>query len=84
MARLTLEFDLENIDDREHFKAVNKAQQMSGVLFELLHNFRKKTEHIIESKLEKEELLPMTVHDIIVDELFALIEEHDIHTCDVC
>lgn len=83
MARLTLEFDLDNPDDALRFKSVNKAQQMSGVLFELIHNFRKNTERLIEYKSEKEELLPLTVHDLIMKELFELIDEHDIHESDV-
>ena len=83
MAKLILEFDLSNEDDRFHYKATNKAQQMSGVLFELIHNFRKKTEHVLESKLETEDMAPMTVHDVIMDELFRLIDEHDIHPSDV-
>lgn len=84
MAKLILEFDLSNEDDRFHYKATNKAMEMSGVLFDLLHNFRRKTEHIIEYRQENEELLPLTVHDIIMDELFRLIDEHDIHPSDVC
>jgi hypothetical protein len=76
--KATLEFDMDDIDDRvSHMRAV-KSLDMAAVLFEIQHNLRKKCSRILDDmddNLDKHDSL-----NVIFTEIFKIIEEHNINT----
>jgi hypothetical protein len=69
-----LKFDLENQDDEYRLKRVLKADDMAGMLFELLRNSKKQLEWGLEGKeLDKYDTLYY-----VFDHIWKLVEEHNI------
>ncbi len=76
--KATLEFDMNNMDDKlSHMRAV-KSLDMACVLFEIQNNLRKKCDRILEGmddNLDKYDTL-----NVIFTEIFTLMDEHNINT----
>ena len=75
--RATLEFDLNDVDDKmAHLRCI-KASDMALVLWEIQMNLNKKIEREIEISIDKE--LPLTPYDgkdLVLDAIRTLLNEH--------
>ena len=75
MAKATLEYDLNDPDDRmAHLRAI-KSLDMSIVLFQLIYNTRKG----LRNSLEEKDITAYEAIDMVFDKIHELIEEHDIN-----
>jgi hypothetical protein len=76
--KATLEFDLDDMDDKQsHMRAI-KSLEMSIVLFEIQNNLRKKCGRILDGmddNLDKHDAL-----NVVFSEIFKVLEEHNINT----
>lgn len=69
-----LEFDLNDADERlDHLRAI-KATDMSIVLFDLAHNFRKK----IEFEIESNHLNSWDTLELVMEKIWTLIEDYNL------
>jgi hypothetical protein len=74
MAKATLEFDLNELDDIiAHYRSV-RATDMALSLFQFGHNTKKTFEHNIDKYETKEDLL-----DAVYEKFWEILEEHDIN-----
>lgn len=73
--KATLEFDLDNPDDRESHLRCLKATDMACVLFEFMINSRKRIAYKLYEEASKDKILL----DIVYEEFDNLIEEHNIN-----
>lgn len=74
--KATLEFDLNDPDDRmDHFRCV-KSLDMAIVLFEILHNTKKGVANTIEFKDIKD---PYDVLDLVMDKIWDDAKERGIN-----
>jgi hypothetical protein len=79
MATATIQYDLSNPDDTMDFKRACKANDMSCVLFQLIHNAKKEIEYKMEGKnMDQYETL-----DFVFDEITEIINEHNIDIDDI-
>jgi len=46
-----LKFDMSNLDDRQEFKKVMKSSEMASVIWEFIHNSRKRIEQEFENEI---------------------------------
>ena len=84
MAEATLEFNLDEPDDKMAFKRANKALDMACVLFEIQNNFRKKCMRELEAKEEFGiKLDAYWGADFVLENLHALLQEYDIDTDEI-
>lgn len=76
MAKATLEFDLNDFDDRmAHLRAV-KSLDMALALWSLVHNTKKGLEWSFEGKeIDKYEAL-----ELVYEKIHEILEEHNINT----
>ena len=76
--KATLEFDLNDIDDKlSHMRAI-KSLDMSIVIFEIQNNLRKKCSKILDSmddNLDKHDAL-----NVVFSEIFKILEEQNINS----
>jgi hypothetical protein len=84
MAKAILEFDLNDPDDQMAFKRASKSLDMAIVLFEIQNNFRKSCMRGLEAK--EEFGLKLDAFDgvnFVLEELFKLLDEHNIDTDEI-
>ncbi len=76
MPKATIEFDLNDHDERKaHFRVV-KSLDMASALWSITHNTRKGLEWSLDGKdLDKYEVL-----DMVFDKIYEILDEHDINT----
>ncbi len=79
MAKATLEFDLDELDDRmAHLRAV-KSHDMAIALWEITHNTKKSLEWAMEGKeIDKFDALEM-----VYEKIYEILEEHNIKLDDI-
>lgn len=84
MAKATLEFDLNDSDDRmAHLRAV-KSTDLALVIWELEYNLRKRLERELEAKEYKnEEVNNYDVIDICMENVIKTIRDHTIDIDDL-
>ena len=82
--KATLEFNLNDPDDRrEHLRCV-KSTDMAIVLWEIQTNFKKKCEHIIEANTEKDDQIdPWEAFEIIFEQISELYNDQNINVDDL-
>ena len=74
MAKATLEFDLNELDDIiAHYRSV-RATDMALSLFQFGHNTKKTFEHNIDKYKTKKDLL-----DAVYEKFWEILEERDIN-----
>jgi hypothetical protein len=74
--KATLEFDLNDPDDRmEHFRCV-KSLDMAIVLFEILHNTKKGICNTVEGKNITD---PYEAVEMVMDKIWDDVKEHGIN-----
>ena len=78
--KATLEYDLDDIDDKAaHFRAI-KSLDMSCCLFEIFHNTKKGLEWALDGKeIDKYETL-----DLVYDKLYEILNNNNINLDEVC
>ena len=76
MAKATLEFDLNDFDDKQaHLRAV-KSFDMAGALWDITHNTKKSLEWSMDGKdIDKYDALEM-----VFDKIYEILDEHGIKT----
>jgi hypothetical protein len=76
MAKITIEFNLDNADDKRGYYINYKAEDMAMFIWELSYNVKKKIEHDIEvsSKFSKYDTL-----DLVFDKIHEMLQEYDIN-----
>lgn len=76
MAKATLEFDLNDSDDKQaHLRAV-KSFDMAAALWDITHNTKKGLEWSMEGKeMDKYEAL-----DMVYEKIYEILDEHGIKT----
>lgn len=76
MAKAILEFDLNDVDDKQaHLRAV-KSLDMAGALWDITHNTKKSLEWSLEGKeIDKYDVLEM-----VFDKIHEILNEHNINT----
>ncbi|MEA3450278.1 MAG: hypothetical protein U9Q83_00075 [Bacteroidota bacterium] len=74
--KVKLIFDTENIDQSKELKTIMQASNMASVLFELVHNLKKKCLHKVEDV--KFNNNPDDAVDLVFDEIMNLVEEHNL------
>jgi uncharacterized membrane protein len=76
MAKATLEFDLNDIDDAmAHLRAV-KSLDMALSLWDIVHNTKKRLEWSLEGKeVDKYETL-----ELVFEKIHEILNEHNINT----
>lgn len=72
--KATLNFDLEDLDDKMAHQRCVKATDMALVLWELSYNFRKK----FEAEIEKENHTDYEIVEMFYKGFYELMEEHGI------
>lgn len=77
--KATLQFNLDDQEDRlEHLRCM-KATSMASILFDFQHNARKRIESIIEQKEDRgDKILALTAVDMVYDYFNNLLELHGI------
>jgi hypothetical protein len=81
MAKATLEFDLNDVDDRmAHLRAV-KSTDMALAIFQLLYNTRKGLEYAVEgAEMKGEEISAYDAIYMVFEEIHGIMNEHGINT----
>lgn len=75
-----LKFDFDNLEDRDNFKRIMKADDMASMLFELLRNSKKQLEWSLEGKeFDKYDTL-----EHVFEHIWKLVEEHNIDIDEIC
>lgn len=76
MAKATLEFNLDNIDDKNaHLRAI-KSFDMAGALWDITHNTKKSLEWAMDGKeMDKYDAL-----DMVFQKIYEILDEHNINT----
>ena len=73
--RAQLIFNLDNYDDEMAHKRCVKATEMALVLWELVHNSKRK----LEWKMESDSINRYDALDMVFERISELLEEHDIN-----
>lgn len=78
--KATLEFNLDDFDDRTaHLRAV-KSLDIAMVLWQLVMNSKKGIEYELEGRMMKgEEVNALDALDLVFDRIHDLLEEHDVN-----
>jgi len=81
MSKAYYKFDLSDPDDRDEFLRTVKATDMAMVLWEIVFNIRKRVINSYEGMPDEEydKLRPTDGVYKTMDEIIALLEEHDIN-----
>jgi dTDP-4-dehydrorhamnose reductase len=76
MAKVTIEFNLDNADDKREYYINHKAEDMAMFIWELSHNTKKSIGYDIEgsSKFSKYDTL-----DLVFDKIHEMLQEYDIN-----
>jgi len=75
MAKATLEYDLDNTDDKTaHFRAI-KSLDMASFIFELVHNQKKS----ILYELENRDMKDWEAVHLVFERISDLLNEHNIN-----
>lgn len=84
MAKATLEFNLDDSDDRmAHLRAI-KSTDLALVIWEFEYNLRKRVERELESKeFKNEEVSNYDVIDICMENVIRTIRDHNIDIDDL-
>ena len=79
MAKATLEFDLNELDDRiAHMRAV-KSTDMAIALHEIIYNTKKRIEHELEGKdIKGEEVSNYEVLELVFERIYEVLEDSNI------
>ena len=82
--KATLQFNLDDQDDRlEHLRCM-KATSMASLLFDFQNNSRKKIESIIEQKEERgDKILALTAVEMVYDQFYHLLDLYSIDTNEI-
>jgi hypothetical protein len=76
MAKVTIEFNLDDADDKRQYYLHNKVDDMAMFIWELSHNTKKHIEHELEgsTKFTRYDTL-----DLVFDKIHELLIEYDIN-----
>jgi hypothetical protein len=75
MPKATLEFDLNDFDDKIEFARVNKSRDLAFFIWEIMHNTKKKLEwEIEENNIPKDEII-----DYVWERLYVELNEKNIN-----
>ena len=72
-----LKFDLSDESDFSDYKTINQANNMSSILFELLHNKKKGLEYWIDGQ---EKVDDYDVLDHVFEEIWDLVQDNNLDT----
>lgn len=79
MAKATLEFDLNDVDDRYAHKRAVKSFDMAMALWDITHNTKKSLSWTLESK----DMTNYEVLEMVFDKIYEILDEHNIQTDDL-
>lgn len=75
MPKATLEFDLNDFDDKIEFARVNKSRDLAFFIWEIMHNTKKNLEwEIEENNIPKDEII-----DYVWERLYVELNEKNIN-----
>jgi hypothetical protein len=72
--KATIEFNLDEQEDVERYKRINKADDMAFAIWDITHNTKKSLHYSMEGKeIDKHEAI-----ELVFDEIFAILNRHRI------
>ncbi len=75
MAKVVIEFNLDNADDKREYYQYNKSEDMAMFIWELAHNTKKQLEH----KLEDKKLTRYDALDMMFEHIYEMLKDNDIN-----
>jgi hypothetical protein len=84
MAKATLEFNLNDPDDRMEYMRCNKSLDMALALWEIRYNTKKSIGYALEGKdLKGESVSNYDVLDMVYERIYEILDEHNIKMDDL-
>lgn len=75
MAKVVIEFNLDNADDKREYYQYNKSEDMAMFIWELAHNTKKQLEY----KLEGKKLTSYDALDMMFEHIYEMLKDNDIN-----
>jgi dTDP-4-dehydrorhamnose reductase len=76
MAKVVIEFNLDNADDKREYYQYNKSEDMAMFIWQLAYNTKKELEYDIEAKGK---ISNYDVLDMIFEHIYKMLEDNDIN-----